>query len=93
MPLAFEEPLPRVEPVGLERYLGDWFLVAHIPTWRDVGAHYALAADRDIPITYRNPVDEPNVPEHSRMNYLSNLHTLAAMSRGLCILQMRTTLI
>lgn len=52
-------PVPRVGQVDLERYLGDWFLVAHIPTSRDVGAHnaqehYALAEDGSVAITYRN---------------------------------------
>lgn len=61
LPAARAEPLPvpLVAEVDLQRYLGDWYLIAHIPTSRDVGAHnaqenYALATDGSIDITYRN---------------------------------------
>lgn len=51
--------VPLAAPVDLSRYAGDWYLVAHIPTSRDVGAHnatehYGIAADGTVQITYRN---------------------------------------
>lgn len=52
-------PVPLASEVDLNRYMGDWYLIAHIPTSRDGGAHnaqenYALDADGRITITYRN---------------------------------------
>ncbi|MGQ0621638.1 MAG: lipocalin family protein [Panacagrimonas sp.] len=52
-------PVPQVAEVDLERYMGDWYLIAHIPTSRDGGAHnaqenYSLNEDGSIAITYRN---------------------------------------
>ncbi|MGQ0529237.1 MAG: lipocalin family protein [Panacagrimonas sp.] len=51
--------VPLAPQVELDRYAGDWYLIAHIPTSRDVGAHnatehYALRPDGGIGITYRN---------------------------------------
>lgn len=52
-------PVPLAANVDLARYMGDWFLIAHIPTSRDVGAHnaqenYTLNPDGSVAITYRN---------------------------------------
>lgn len=52
-------PVPLAPDVDLSRYAGDWYLIAHIPTSRDVGAHnaqehYGLNPDGSIAITYRN---------------------------------------
>lgn len=52
-------PVPMARAVDLSRYAGDWFLIAHIPTSRDVGAHnatehYGIAPDGTVQITYRN---------------------------------------
>lgn len=52
-------PVPLVKKLELDRYAGDWYLIAHIPTSRDVGAHnaterYALRPDGRVGITYRN---------------------------------------
>ena len=51
--------VPLVVDVDLQRYAGDWYLIAHIPTSRDVEAHnatenYVLRADGRMGITYRN---------------------------------------
>lgn len=51
--------VPLAADVDLSRYAGDWYLIAHIPTSRDVGAHnaqehYGINADGSIAITYRN---------------------------------------
>lgn len=57
-PMA-DSPVPLVPQVDLARYAGDWYLVAHIPTRRDRGAHnavenYRVNADGRIAITYEN---------------------------------------
>ncbi|MGQ0700858.1 MAG: lipocalin family protein [Panacagrimonas sp.] len=52
-------PVPLAPAVDLQRYAGDWYLIAHIPTSRDVEAHnaqenYAIRPDGSVGITYRN---------------------------------------
>lgn len=52
-------PVAIAPSVDLQRYSGDWYLIAHIPTSRDIEAHnaqenYALRPDGSIGITYRN---------------------------------------
>lgn len=53
-------PVPLAEHVDLDRYAGDWYLIAHIPTSRDVGAHNAQEHylphpdGQRVGITYRN---------------------------------------
>ena len=56
---AKPSPVPLAAKVELDRYAGDWYLVAHIPTSRDGGAHnatehYAVLPDGRVGITYRN---------------------------------------
>jgi apolipoprotein D and lipocalin family protein len=46
-------------PVDLQRFSGDWYLIAHIPTDRDRQAHnavenYLLEADGSVAMTYTN---------------------------------------
>lgn len=50
-------PLPTVQKVDLERFMGDWFVVAHIPASSEAAAHnavesYRLEADGTIATTY-----------------------------------------
>lgn len=57
-PLA-DSPVPLAQNVDLSRYMGDWYLIAHIPTSRDTGAHgavenYALNPDGSIATVYTN---------------------------------------
>ncbi|MCZ8131685.1 MAG: lipocalin family protein [Steroidobacteraceae bacterium] len=40
------EPLPPVESVDLERFMGDWYVIANIPTFIEVGAHNAIESYR-----------------------------------------------
>ena len=52
-------PVPLAPEVDLARYMGDWYLIAHIPTFRDREAYnavenYALNADGTVAITYEN---------------------------------------
>lgn len=52
-----QPPVPLVARVDLSRFMGDWYVIAHIPPSVDLGAHnavesYALDGDR-IHTTYR----------------------------------------
>ncbi len=39
---ASHPPMPTVEHVDLERYMGDWYVIANIPTFLERGAHNAV---------------------------------------------------
>jgi apolipoprotein D and lipocalin family protein len=50
-------PLPAVEHVDLERFMGDWYVIANIPTFLERDAHnavesYELAEDGSIATTF-----------------------------------------
>lgn len=50
-------PMPTVERVELERFMGDWYVIANIPTFIEKGAHnavesYRLDADGSIATTF-----------------------------------------
>lgn len=50
--------LPRMEAVDLPRFMGDWYVIAHIPSWPERHAHnaiesYALESDGTIRTTFR----------------------------------------
>ena len=50
-------PLPTVESVDLQRFMGDWYVIAHIPASSEANAFngvesYALEADGGIATTY-----------------------------------------
>jgi apolipoprotein D and lipocalin family protein len=50
-------PLPTVDRVDLPRFMGDWYVIANIPTFIERGAHnaiesYALDADGSIATTF-----------------------------------------
>jgi apolipoprotein D and lipocalin family protein len=52
------DPMDTVEQVDLERFMGDWYVVANIPTFVEKGAHnavesYALNPDGTIATTFR----------------------------------------
>lgn len=54
-----DSTVPLAKDVDLARYMGDWYVIAHIPTERDATAHnamenYTLNADGSIATTYRN---------------------------------------
>jgi len=54
---AERAPLPTVERVDLKRFMGDWYVIANIPTFIERGAHnavesYQLAADGTIATTF-----------------------------------------
>jgi apolipoprotein D and lipocalin family protein len=55
-------PLALVPQVELERFMGDWYVIASIPTFLEKGAHnaveiYRLAADGTIDTTFRYRAD------------------------------------
>lgn len=52
-----EAPMPTVEHVDLRRFMGDWYVIASIPTFIEKGAHnavesYRLSADGSIATTF-----------------------------------------
>ena len=52
-------PVPLAGPVDLPRFMGDWYVIAHIPTDYDRGSHaavetYRLNDDGSIATVYRN---------------------------------------
>lgn len=59
VPLKPDSTVPLAKDVDLARYMGDWYVIAHIPTERDATSHnamenYTLNADGSIATTYRN---------------------------------------
>lgn len=51
------KPLATVDYVDLERFMGDWYVIANIPTFIEKGAHnavenYRLDEDGNIPTTF-----------------------------------------
>ncbi len=67
-------PMQTVAYVDLERFMGDWYVIANIPTVLERGAHnavesYSLAADGSIETTFtyrRNAFDGPLKQYHPR---------------------------
>jgi len=54
---ASHPPMPTVESVDLKRFMGDWYVIANIPTFIEKGAHnavesYALDEDGSIATTF-----------------------------------------
>ena len=54
--------------VDLPRFMGDWYVIANIPTVFEKGAHnakdhYELAADGTIPTTFTYNADAPDGPQ------------------------------
>lgn len=54
-------PVPLAGPVDLPRFMGDWYVIAHIPTDRDRGSHnavetYVLREDGRVATTYTNRI-------------------------------------
>lgn len=50
--------LPRMNSVDLPRFMGDWYVIAHVPSWPERHAHnaiesYVLAPDGTIRTTFR----------------------------------------
>lgn len=55
---ASHPPMPTVESVDLSRFMGDWYVIANIPTFLEKGAHnavesYALDDQGRVQTTFR----------------------------------------
>lgn len=53
-----QPPLPVVDAVDIERFMGDWYVIACIPTWIERNAHsavesYRLGPDGRVMTTFR----------------------------------------
>jgi apolipoprotein D and lipocalin family protein len=67
-------PLQTVEYVDLERFMGDWYVIANIPTFIEQGAHnavesYRLDDDGTIATTFtfrKDAIDGPRKEYHPR---------------------------
>ncbi len=60
-------PVTLVAKVDLARFMGDWYVIANIPTFLEKGAHnardtYRLDADGSIPTTFSFNADAPEGP-------------------------------
>jgi apolipoprotein D and lipocalin family protein len=60
--------IPVAEHVDLERFMGDWYVIANIPTWAEKGAHnavesYRLDEDGSIATTFTFREDAFDGPE------------------------------
>ncbi len=60
-------PIPTVPRVDLPRFMGDWYVIAHIPTFIEKTAHdavesYALAPDGTIATTFTFRAGAPDGP-------------------------------
>jgi apolipoprotein D and lipocalin family protein len=65
---AAEKPMQTVPQVDLSRFMGDWYVIANIPTFVEKGAHnavesYALNADGTIATTFRFRKDAFDGPQ------------------------------
>jgi len=62
------QPIFTVSDVDLERFMGDWYVIANIPTWLEQGAHnavesYRLDADGNVATEFRFRADAFDGPE------------------------------
>ena len=82
---ATEAPeLPTVDYVDLERFMGDWYVIANIPTFLEKGAHnavenYALNDDGTIATTFTFNKDsfDGKRKEHNPKGFVTNTETNA----------------
>lgn len=60
-------PVPLAESVDLDRFMGDWYVIAHIPPDADRGAHNAVERyelrDGRVETTYRRRLGGFDAPE------------------------------
>ena len=65
-----QKPVTLVPKVDLPRFMGDWYVIANIPTFLEKGAHnakdsYTLAPDGTIPTTFSFNADAFDGPRKS----------------------------
>ena len=46
---AAAPPMPPVRHVDLDRFMGDWYVIAHIPSWPERHAYDAVESYRRLP--------------------------------------------
>jgi len=75
---APEIALPRAKDVDLSRFMGDWYVIANIPTFIEKGAHnaiesYAMNEDGTIATTFRFNQDsfEGELKQYNPTGYVS----------------------
>ena len=76
--------LPTVDYVDLDRFMGDWYVIANIPTFLEKGAHnavenYALNDDGTIATTFTFNKDsfDGKRKEHNPKGFITNTETNA----------------
>ncbi len=77
-------PLATVEHVEIERFMGDWYVIANIPTFMEKGAHnavesYRLDKDGSIATTFTFRADAFDGPakEYTPRGFVRNTQTNA----------------
>ena len=77
-------PMPTVDHVDLERFMGDWYVIANIPTSIEEGAHnavesYVLAEDGTIAttFTFRKGGFDGEQKRYTPIGYVRNTETNA----------------
>jgi apolipoprotein D and lipocalin family protein len=78
------KPLATVDYVDLERFMGDWYVIANIPTFLEKGAHnavenYRLDEDGNIPTTFTFNADsfDGERKEYNPKGFVFNTETNA----------------
>ena len=76
--------LKTVDYVDLDRFMGDWYVIANIPTFLEKGAHnavetYAMNDDGTIAttFTFRKDSFDGEVKEHNPKGFITNTETNA----------------
>jgi apolipoprotein D and lipocalin family protein len=79
-----QPPLATVDYVDLDRFMGDWYVIANIPTFVEKGAHnavetYELAPDGSIKTTFVFNKDafDGDRKEHNPTGFVKNTETNA----------------
>jgi len=74
-----EKTLPRASNVDLNRFMGDWYVIANIPTFIEKGAHnaiesYAFNDDGTINTTFKFNQDSPEgeLKQYKPTGYVSD---------------------
>lgn len=82
---ASNPPLDTVDHVDLERFMGDWYVIANIPTFVEKGAHnavesYRLDDDGTVATTFTFNKDSFDGPEkrYTPRGFIRNQQTNAA---------------
>ena len=79
-----EKPIPTVDYVDIDRFMGDWYVIANIPTFIERDAHnavesYRLADDGSIETTFTFRKGSFDGPEkrHNPRGFIRNTETNA----------------